>query len=102
MDKSSTRKKICPFCQTTEEEFLATGYLGCEKCYEAFKDVLARRFERVQKGDAYIAPVVSETDAIERYETLQSLLKEAVARDDLTRVSEIGAKLRRLRNGGFE
>lgn len=65
-------------------------------------DALARRFARVQKGNTYIAPVVSETDAIEQYENLQNLLKDAVARDDLTRVSEIGAKLRRLRNGGFE
>ena len=30
-------KKVCP-CQTTFDEIAESGYVGCQKCYETFKE----------------------------------------------------------------
>ena len=42
-DTAAQKKKqiICGKCNTTYNEFLKTGYLGCAYCYEEFKDTLA-------------------------------------------------------------
>ncbi len=48
--KTETPKQlsVCPYCQTTAEDFLASGLVGCEKCYQYLAETIRPVIENMQ------------------------------------------------------
>lgn len=92
-------RKVCKKCGTTEEEFLSTGYLGCERCYETFSAVTMPRIAQMQQGTRHIGkrPVKQEQSPEDEYNRLSAELKKAVEIEDYERAARIQAQLRALR-----
>ncbi|MDK2896893.1 MAG: protein arginine kinase activator [Candidatus Atribacteria bacterium] len=49
----------CSFCQTTLDNFLRTGYLGCPKCYQVFSDRVQDFLANCQPGSFHTGAVPS-------------------------------------------
>ncbi len=47
--KREKEPRACRYCGRTEDEVLQTLIVGCENCYDEFKDILEPIIERVQK-----------------------------------------------------
>ncbi|MBQ4526838.1 MAG: UvrB/UvrC motif-containing protein [Clostridia bacterium] len=72
----------CPNCATDFDTVRRTGFLGCDKCYEAFAPVVEAMLSKIQPGTVHKGKL-SGTDGkkIERDNTLKNLkedLKRAV------------------------
>ena len=91
--------RACKRCGTTQEEFLSTGYLGCEHCYEAFMGVAMPRIAQMQQGTTHVGkrPTKKAKTAKDEYTRLSIELKKAVEIEDYERAGKIQAQLRSLR-----
>ena len=45
---------VCPSCQMNYGDFVKSGRLGCEKCYETFKKILIPLIKRVQRSTLHL------------------------------------------------
>lgn len=95
----NTEKTVCPKCGTTRDEFLSSGYVGCEQCYETFKDEILPRLSKIQQGTVHTGKrpaTVASTPAGE-YERLGAELKKAVDVEDFRRAAKLQEKMRKLK-----
>lgn len=46
--------KYCDNCFTTEQEFISSGFLGCEHCYKVFKKQIDEYISSCQFSDTHI------------------------------------------------
>lgn len=92
---------VCPKCGTTREEFLSTGFVGCEQCYKAFASAIEPRLDRLQSGSVHTGkrPGKAASTPAGEYERLKAELKRAVDAEDYERAAKINLRLKQLRNG---
>lgn len=91
----------CKDCKSTLEDFMDTGFVGCSKCYDVFKDY-AREFAFDVHGRAkHIGKVPkSEVTKASKKRELERLIKEkeiAVKNEDYLLADEYKARIARLR-----
>lgn len=88
------KEKTCPKCCSTYSRFQSMGKLGCETCYDTFKDELSPLIRRVQIRGEHIGKIpeyAEETLKIKREITqLKTDMKHAIQAEEF----EIAAKLR--------
>ena len=91
---------MCAECGTTEEEFLNTGYVGCENCYKEFANLILPRVSQMQQGLVHVGkmPAVAAATAEGEYARLKAELKKAVDAEDYERAAKINLKLKKLKN----
>ncbi len=99
----------CQTCGTTYADFLKTGFLGCPKCYEEFKDLLQPTIRRIQHGNeihrgmrpSVSADVHSEGEtAPDPVAALRAQLEEAVAREEYELAAQLRDEIRALTKEG--
>lgn len=98
------KKRVCSVCGTTEEDFLSTGYLGCERCYEQFSELIIPRLTDFQQSSFHVGKRPKKTGAEvkpapDEYAVLRAELKKAVDDEDYERAAKIKRKLQGLRDG---
>jgi protein arginine kinase activator len=50
-------KKTCPHCQTTLDDILSSGKVGCAECYETFSAELSRSIEKIHGKSRHVGKV---------------------------------------------
>ena len=97
---NAKKTRVCAECGTTEEEFLNTGYVGCENCYKEFANLILPRVSQMQQGLVHVGkmPAVAAATAEGEYARLKAELKKAVDAEDYERAAKINLKLKKLKN----
>lgn len=78
VSRRASRKRECPECGLTWNDFRKAGLLGCPTCYETFEDQLGNLIERAHGGATHHvgkAPKRS-TDSTERDNRIQAIRKQ--------------------------
>ncbi|MCF7854374.1 MAG: hypothetical protein K9N51_06220 [Candidatus Pacebacteria bacterium] len=93
----------CPCCDLTWEDFQGTGRLGCDFCYQAFRDVLSPLLGKTQKGMQHTGkspqtPHGSHTPSIDIEIKELARLDEELARAIAAEAFEEAAALRDKRH----
>lgn len=109
---SSPGQRKCGSCGLTYADFLKTGYLGCPKCYEEFKDLLQPTIRKIQHGNeihrGMRPPVTANTEAegepaADPVAALRAKLEEAVAAEEYELAAQLRDEIRALTaKGGNE
>lgn len=103
-DAPHAKRNVCPVCGTTEDEFVRSGYLGCEHCYAQFSHLIIPRLSGFQQSAVHVGKRPKETGeavkpAPDEYAVLKSELKKAVDDEDYELAAKIKRKLVSLREG---
>ena len=98
MRKSNT---VCRYCNTSLEDFLDTGFVGCMRCYETFKQYARELALDIHGRPSHIGkvPKIELTKASKKRE-LERLIREkdiAAKKEDYDLAKELKAKIDRLR-----
>jgi protein arginine kinase activator len=91
----------CPQCGLRLSDFRRTGRLGCEKCYEAFKEPLQDVLEKAHAGKTHHvgrAPGMSGEEASRREDlaALQRKLRQAVESEAYEEAARLRDKIRSI------
>lgn len=100
-DTDKTAALKCPQCTMTYEDFRKFGRLGCNQCYEAFKEPLTTLLKKIHGsshhfGKTPIKIPKSEKAKIENLQELKTQLQVAIQVEDFERAAEIRDKIRSL------
>lgn len=94
----------CSVCGTTSDEFLETGFVGCQNCYKDLSAVIMPVVSKVQNDTHHVGKSPygigssSENDISAEYATLQRQLRQAVEDERYEDASVIRDKMRVLRS----
>lgn len=91
------KNQFCHNCGTTLKDFVISGYVGCEFCYEEFDRILSRSMLGIQKNAenlSKIPPIFAKKQEICELETL---LDKAMSNGDLIQVNRLSAKLKLIK-----
>lgn len=89
-------EKGCPNCGATMYEINLKGRLGCERCYEFYKEELKPTIYEVQGGSLQHKGKVPKRENIE---DLELKLKNAIAKEDYETAKELHEKIKSLKSG---
>lgn len=93
----SIMDKVCPACGYHFAQFRSNGLLGCDQCYESFKEELRPVIKRIQ-GSVIDKPDAPAEEAKVSPEDKLKLLKEelarAVAAEEYERAAQIRDQIR--------
>lgn len=89
----------CSKCGMTEEQFVSSGYLGCERCYTEFEKSILPRVAKIQQGTVHIGkrPTTESETPESEYERLKIELQKAVDIEDYERAARIQKRMRDIR-----
>ncbi len=94
----------CPRCGLTYEEFRRTGRLGCDDCYEAFREELRPLLRRIHGCTEHVGgfpPGRSEpVESLRELRRLRTELERAVAREDYERAADLRDEIRTMVESG--
>ena len=94
--------KICPYCKTRQSEFTSSGLVGCEHCYETFREIICRWTQKNQISGNHIgkrALTALSGELFNRYTLLTEMLDEAVYAEDYASILRIKAEMDEIRKG---
>ena len=99
-DFSSTEE--CPKCGFTLEDLQKIGRLGCPKCYQNFRQILAPRIEGMHRGAIHHGRVPQgmalKQQANEQVEELEAMLSLAVADEDFEEAARLRDEIKKATN----
>lgn len=98
-------RKICSSCQTSEDQFLNSGFLGCPNCYNAFAESMENWIGKFQNAPYHIGTnpdkknntTDTEDDEKTKYERL---LKKAIEEERFEEAAMYRDKLKNLKGEG--
>jgi len=101
-------QRKCSACGLSYADFLKTGYLGCPKCYEEFKDLLQPTIRKIQHGNEIhrgMRPQIPASDGEQQQDNdpvaaLRVKLEEAVAAEEYELAAQLRDEIRALTKGG--
>ena len=103
----TARKKACPVCRTTYEDFERTGLFGCTSCYDVFKDELIPTLLRIQGKAEHVGKKGNNNDEFGLHRQLNSLqeqLENALREKKFTEADRLNKKInsikKTMRGGG--
>lgn len=95
--------RFCFNCYLTGEDFSSTGFVGCEKCYTSFKDLLLPVIKNVQPNDTHVGKrygIKVKKSKEEKIRELEKQLRTAINEQRFEDCSAIKAKIVKLREEG--
>ncbi len=100
-------KLKCPNCALTYEEFRKMGRLGCNSCYDTFRDSLSTLLKKIHGSNKHLgkAPKSSpkkEKKATDDIEELRNQLQIAISKEDFEKAAEIRDRIKTLEKKGKE
>lgn len=94
----------CPKCGFTLEDLQKIGRLGCPKCYQSFRQILAVRVEGMHRGAKHQGRVprgmALAQQANEQVEELEARLAQAVADEDFEEAARLRDEIKKSLNKG--
>ena len=92
---------VCRFCKTSLQDFLDTGFVGCARCYDSFKQYARELALDIHGRVGHVGkvPKIEVTKAAKKRE-IERLVKEkdiAVKNEEYDLAKELKAKIDRLR-----
>lgn len=93
------RKKVCPVCGASYEDYERTGLLGCASCYDVFKEELIPSIRRIQGKVEHVGKVEKNTDAFglhRRLKSLQEELETALREKRYNDAGQLNARIREI------
>ncbi|MDR0425934.1 MAG: hypothetical protein LBH24_02060 [Clostridiales bacterium] len=93
---------VCRDCGAASEDFLSTGYVGCENCYSAFAPLILPRIQKMQHSIQHTGKRPPNVRPSRRAEAdiLKAQLKEAIDVEDYERADDINRQLKKLAEEG--
>lgn len=93
-------EKRCPQCSTSYSDFKSGGRLGCDSCYETFREELRTMLEKMNKSSKHIGKVPSrlKEDVKKRLseDRLKREMEAAVKKEDFEHAAELRDKIKKL------
>lgn len=90
----------CPKCQSTYNDFIESGRLGCSICYETFNDLLEPLIRRIQGNTRHEGKVPKRSGAsIRIYKNINSLKKKMqklVYKEEFEEAAKVRDEIRKL------
>lgn len=80
---------VCPECGMSWDDFQRNGFLGCDACYDHFKDALPPLMQRLHSDVAEAAPVSAKAH-------LESELQRAIAAENFEEAAQLRDAIRAL------
>ncbi|NMP22153.1 UvrB/UvrC motif-containing protein [Sulfobacillus harzensis] len=95
--------RSCPHCGYTYRQFAESGRLGCDRCYEAFKEELGplvlRLHGRAEHRGKLPRRGAKHLAAVRELERLRQKMADAIQREAFEEAAEIRDQIRRLTGG---
>lgn len=92
--KPSAAVHSCKNCGTTFEEFKESGLLGCEKCYDEFKNIIESTLSRIQPSTLHKGKLFGENGKKIQMKNELNELKEQLKRAIIDEKYEEAAVIR--------
>lgn len=94
----------CEICNTTYDEFIKTGKLGCGNCYNAFSEKLDSILKRIQNNNQHIGKkaentketIVEEKQENEEILKLKIELKKLIKQEKYEEAAQIRDKIKKI------
>ncbi len=83
---------ICDKCNMSYDEFLQTGKLGCEECYEVFKTKLSPILKNIHGANKHVGRIGNFRDGSKNFQTVDNY-KENYKNETKTNKQEEKSKL---------
>lgn len=97
----STDFKVCKNCSTSWSDFLQTGFLGCIKCYDSFKENLSPLIKDIHSSLSYKGKVPKRLpEGIKIKASLQQLkqrLFSSIDKEDYEEAARIRDRMNKLK-----
>ena len=97
---ANDRKLKCPNCRLTYAEFRKTAKLGCETCFEAFKEKLTPLLRDLHESAEYSGkpyePDDRRTHAVKRIHNLKRAMEKAVVEENFEEAARIRDEINAL------
>lgn len=94
---------VCEKCGTSYEDFQKTGKLGCDNCYEVYRDsitpLLKRIHGNVEHHGKFPGKVSKNIQASKEVEKLKELLARAVEKEEYEEAAKIRDRIKSLEVG---
>jgi len=90
----------CPYCGTTWDDFMRSGLLGCDKCYEAFHVQIRQVLKQIHGNTHHIGsrPSGQKAPVIQNLNKLQEELKKAVQNEAFEKAARLRDQIRELQS----
>lgn len=90
----------CPHCGHTYQRFAETGRLGCDRCYETFRDPLEPLVRRIQGATQHRGKVPRRSGErlrqAQQLEDLRRQLQELVAKEAFEEAARVRDQIRQI------
>ena len=93
------KNQYCNNCGTTLQDFIVSGYVGCEDCYIEFYPVIKQALGSFQKVQIHKGKVPERFKKQKEIAELERLLEQAMNNSDLTQVNRLSFRLKQLKGG---
>lgn len=96
--------RACPVCRTTFDEFKKTGLLGCDKCYDEFRNVIESTLSQIQPSTVHKGKLSGAAgEKIQKQNELSEMkerLKRAIIDEKYEEAAVIRDKIKNLEQQG--
>jgi len=93
---------ICPTCGLKREQFQSMGRLGCDDCYQSFKEELSPIIRAMHHAEHHVGKIpqslVREIDLEKEVEALHGRLKDAVHAERFEEAARLRDRISTLTN----
>ncbi|MBQ3494140.1 MAG: hypothetical protein IJA69_01855 [Clostridia bacterium] len=90
---------FCHNCGVTLKDFMESGYVGCESCYEQFGAMMHKAIVGYQKNIENLGKIPPRFARREKLNELNKLLEKALFNNDLEQVNRISREIKALGGG---
>lgn len=101
-DAHTVNTLVCPDCNTTSEEFIKSGFVGCPKCYKVFEPLVVQTVKKLQQSDRHVGKTPYGATDADSEAALKAELQAAVDCGDYNKITELSERLKKLLNSKRE
>lgn len=96
----SIMDKVCPACGYHFAQFKSNGLLGCDQCYESFKDELRPVIKRIHGNiiDKPENPAGTKASVQDKLKALKEDLAKAIAAEEYEKAAQLRDQIRAEEN----
>ena len=93
-------EKTCPKCGMTYSAVQKYGRLGCDKCYDTFREAIEESVKQIQQNSVHTGKIpqrcAGELRTKKKYEELKKKIALAVSKEDYEEAARLHKELKEL------
>ncbi len=97
-------EKACPKCKTTYSQLQKSGRVGCDECYNVFRQPICQTVKQIQQGTVHVGKIpakcAGELKKKRRYEELKREIAQAVSSEDYEKAAKLHKELKEMGGDG--